>query len=107
MKLFTLVLTFLLFSSQATAWEAKVTSVLQHRDWVAVNLVPDPGVGACTAGNPYLIAVDGAPQNDQLFTMVMTALNTGKTVEGFASDPCSSAIWGQPRPKIERLRLKN
>lgn len=90
------------------AWDkpAVVTNILQHRDWVAVYLSPDPGKGSCDHGSPYLIKTDGSAASEQLFSMVLVSLTTGKKIDGYHGDPCNSAIWGVSRPTIERLHLK-
>ncbi len=107
MKLKNYCATLILFTStfNASAWDAKVTNILHHRDWVAVTLTPDPGPGKCEKGSPYLVKVDETAKSQQLFSMILTALATGKTISGY-DDPCVNAIWGNSRPSIERLNLK-
>jgi hypothetical protein len=105
MKIKSLVLVFCtLFSSYAFSWEAKVTNILQHGEYAAISLSPDPGVGNCEFGQPYILIVDDTAAAKQRFSMLLTALSTGNKVGGYA-DACSSAIWGQSRPTIRRLRL--
>ena len=94
----------LLVSNSSFAWEAKVTNILQHGSYAAITLSPDPGVGNCSAGSPYLLVVDGSPESEQKFSMLLVALTTGKTVSGYA-DSCADAIWGVSRPTIRRLNL--
>ena len=107
MKIRSLVLVFFaLFSSYAFSWEAKVTNILQHGAYVAVTLSPDPGPYSCQAGSPYLIKVDESSASKQLFSMVLSALATGKSIGGY-EDACVNAIWGLTRPSIVRLNLKN
>jgi hypothetical protein len=106
MKKFVLVLMLsVCISSQALAWEAKVTNILQHGNYVAVTLNPDPGEGKCEDGSPYILIVDDEPDTAQKFSMLLTAMSTGMTIVGY-EDPCSSAIWGRSRPTIERLGLR-
>lgn len=93
-------------ATNAGAWEAKVVDILQHGSYVAVYLSPDPGVGSCSYGSPYLLSVEGTPASNQRFGMVLTALATGKSLAGY-DDGCNSAIWAQSRPIIVRLMLKN
>lgn len=95
-----------LFSICSWSWEAKVTNILHHGDVIAVSLSPDPGPLQCDYGSPYLIKLDGSQASDQLFSMVLTALATGKTVTGYG-DPCASDIWAKSRPTIWRLNLKS
>lgn len=91
-------------SAMANAWEAKVTKILQHDDFTAIYLEPDPGPLSCEFGQPYLLAVDGTPGSEQRFSMLLTAMSTNMTVSGYA-DACNTAIWGNSRPTIERLNL--
>lgn len=93
-----------LLSGYVNAWEAKVVDILQHGDYVAVTLSPDPGKGNCEAGSPYLLVVDNTPAAQQRFSMILTALASGKKIRGYA-DECSTAIWGVPRPTMRRLGL--
>lgn len=95
-----------LFSSQVNAWEADVVDILQHGDYVAVTLTPDPGVGNCEHGSPYLLIVDETPAAQQRFSIVLSALISGKKVRGYA-DECDNAIWGKSRPTLRRLSLTN
>jgi hypothetical protein len=88
----------------ASAWDAKVTNVLQHGTQVAIYLSPDPGPLSCTTGQPYLINVDDTVASKQRFAMVMTALLTGQTISGY-DDGCSNGIWAQSRPLVWRLSL--
>ena len=92
-------------SSSAFSWEAKITNILHHSDWVAVTLSPGPGPQNCEAGSPYLVKVDETAANQQLFSMLLSAQASGKTIGGY-SDPCVNAIWGKTRPTIERLNLR-
>lgn len=94
----------MLCANHCLAWEAEVTNVLQHGDYVAVYLNPDPGIGKCAAGQPYLLRADGTPGNEQKFSMLLVAMTTGRKISGYA-DSCSTAIWGVSRPTIERLHL--
>lgn len=93
------------FSIYASAWEAKVTDILQHGTYAAIYLSPDPGPGNCEFGSPYLLVVDGTPEANQRFSMLLAALTTGNNVAGYA-DECATAIWGKSKPTIRRLRLK-
>lgn len=93
-----------LMSTLTHAWEAKVTRILQHDDFVAVYLDPDPGPLNCATGQPYLLVVDGTPGSEQRFSMLLTAISGKMTVSGYA-DACNTAIWGNSRPTIERLNL--
>ncbi|TQV65693.1 hypothetical protein FKG94_28245 [Exilibacterium tricleocarpae] len=95
----------ILTSSIAWSWDAKVTNILHHRDWVAVSFSPDPGNLGCSAGSPYLLKVDETAASQQRFSIILTALASGKTIGGH-SDGCSSAIWGTSRPVIERINLR-
>ncbi len=81
-----------------------VTNLLQHRDWVAVYLSPDPGKLNCEYGSPYLLKVDETAASQQRFSMILVSLTTGKKLNGY-TDPCDTAIWGKSRPTIERLHL--
>lgn len=92
--------------ANASAWQAKVTSILQHGDWVAVTLDPDPGPQGCQKGSPYLIKVDESAESQQLFSIVLTALSTGNTIGGY-EDPCIAAIWADTRPSIRRLYINS
>lgn len=94
-----------LWTSVAGAWDAKVTDLVHHWDFVAVYLSPDPGVGNCSAGNPYLVKVEDTVQSKQRIAMLMQASATGQMVGGFHGDGCSIGIWGVTRPLIERLTL--
>lgn len=105
MKLLMLFLTVAV-SINSNAWEAKVTNILQHGNYAAISLSPDPGVGNCTAGSPYILVVDDTPAGKQRFSMLLTALTADKTISGYA-DECASAIWGVSRPTIRRLNLTN
>lgn len=105
-KAFLIGIIILLLSNVVGAWEANVTNILQHGSVVAVSLSPDPGVGNCEYGSPYIIFADGTPANNQLFSMLLTALSTGNKVAGYA-DACTTTIWGQSRPTISRLNLRN
>jgi len=89
-------------STDLFAWEASVTNILQHGTYTAVYLSPDPGVGNCQYGQPYLLIVDGTPESKQRFSMILTAFTMGKKIAGF-DDECSSGIWAQSRPTIKRL----
>lgn len=93
-----------MFSSGAFAWEANVTEILQHDNVAAIYLSPDPGKGQCDYGQPYLLIVDGTPESNQKFSMLLTALTSGKKVGGY-EDECSTAIWEQSRPTIRRLKI--
>ena len=106
MNIKTILLSFtaIVFSANVFAWQAKVTNILQHGSYAAIYLSPDPGVGNCQYGQPYLLAVDGTPASNQRFSMILAAYTTGKNIAGYP-DACSSAIWGQSRPTIERLRF--
>jgi|GEM_PF-6200833 len=106
MKKLSLSVAMLLSSVSANAWEANVTDILQHGDVAAITLSPDPGKGNCSYGSPYILIVDGSPASEQRFSMLLTALTTGKKVRGY-TDACSTAIWGQSRPTIRRLGLTN
>ena len=94
-----------LWASVAGAWEANVTGFVHHWDYVAVYLSPDPGPGNCSHGQPYLIPVNETIASKQRIAMIMQALATGQKVTGWHGDPCDSAIWGQSRPRIERLMI--
>ena len=96
----------MLFANYVNAWEATVVDILQHDDVAAITLSPDPGPGNCDVGSPYILIVDGTPASEQRFSMLLTALVSGKKVKGYA-DACSTAIWGTSRPTIRRLRLTN
>lgn len=80
-----------LLASNVAAWEAVVTDILHHIDHAAIYLNPDPGANGCGYGSPYLLVLDGSNQSNQRFSMLLTALSTGKTISGF-QDGCSSAI---------------
>jgi hypothetical protein len=95
----------LLAMSGAQAWEANVTDILQHGTYVAIYLSPDPGVGSCQYGQPYLLAVDDTAAAKQRFSLIVTALATGHKIAGF-DDGCETAIWAQSRPVIQRLMLR-
>lgn len=96
----------ILFAPSAGAWEANVTDILQHGTAVAVFLNPDPGPGNCQVGSPYILNVDDTPESKQRFAMILTAIATGQKVAGYP-DACSTAIWGQSRPTVVRLILRN
>ncbi len=93
-----------LFTMHVSAWEAKVTNILQHGSTTAISLSPDPGKGNCEYGSPYILIVDSTPASQQKFSMLLTALSTGNKVSGYL-DECSTAIWGKSRPTIRRLNL--
>ena len=93
-----------LAASSASAWQGKITNVLQHGTMIAIYLSPDPGPGSCTYGSPYLIQVDDTPAAKQRFAMVMLALATGQTVSGY-DDGCDTSIWAQSRPLVWRLMV--
>ena len=95
----------MLAASNANAWEANVSDILQHGTYVAVYLSPDPGPGSCQYSQPYLMVVDDTPAGKQRFTMIMTALATGHKIAGY-DDGCDTAIWAQSRPLITRLVLR-
>lgn len=97
---------FLTLCTSAFAWEARVTDILQHGTVVAVYLSPDPGVGSCSVGQPYLLTVNDTMESKQRFAMIMQALATGTKIAGY-DDGCDSSIWAQSRPKIVRLVLRN
>lgn len=78
-------------SVQAQSWEAEVTSILQHGSVVAIYLDPDPGIGQCQYGSPYILVADGSPESNQRFSMLLTALTTGKKIDGW-EDTCSSYL---------------
>ncbi len=101
---FAFVVTVVMFS-QTQAWEGRVTQILQHGSVAAVYISPAPGKGQCENGGPYILHVDGSPENNQRFSMLMMSLSSGMTISGY-DEACSSAIWGQPRPTIGRLYLK-
>ena len=92
-------------SCTVNAWEGQVTNILQHGDYVAITLSPDPGVGSCTVGSPYLMAVDETVESKQRFSMVLSALMSAKKIAGY-DDGCATAIWGSSRPLIRRLNLR-
>lgn len=94
-----------LSASNAGAWEANVTDILQHYNYVAVYLSPDPGPNSCQYGSPYLLVVDDTPAGKQRFAMIMAALATGNKIAGY-TDGCDTAIWAQSRPVIQRLVLR-
>jgi hypothetical protein len=100
-----MILPLIFLSSFSNAWEATVTNILQHGSYAAIDLSPDPGVGNCEYGSPYLLVVDGTPESNQRFSMLLTALVSGKKVAGYA-DECAAAIWGKSRPTIRRLNLR-
>ena len=101
-----LVLSILSAANISYAWEANVTDILQHGTVAAISLSPDPGKGNCDVGSPYILIVDETPAAQQRFSMLLTALASGKKVRGYA-DACTTAIWGSSRPTIRRLGLKN
>lgn len=105
MKKITLTFIAVLFASNAGAWEANVSDILQHYNYVAVYLSPDPGPGNCQYGSPYLLVVDDTPASKQRFAMIMAALVTGNKIAGYP-DPCDTGIWAQSRPTIQRLLLR-
>jgi hypothetical protein len=94
-----------LWASVAGAWDANVTSILHHYNYLAVYLSPDPGPGNCSYGSPYLIPVDDTTASKQRVALIMQALATGQKISGWHGDPCDTAIWAQSRPRIERLML--
>jgi len=94
-----------LWTSVAGAWDANVTSVLHHYDFLAVYLSPDPGAGNCSYGSPYLIVINDTTASKQRVALIMQALATGTKISGWHGDPCDIGIWGQSRPRIERLML--
>jgi hypothetical protein len=96
----------LLSVSTAGAWEANVTDILHHYNYMAVYLSPDPGPSTCSVGSPYLILVDDSTASKQRVALIMLALATGQKVAGYP-DPCDTAIWGQSRPTIQRLVVRN
>ena len=96
----------MLLAMDVMAWEAKISNILHHRTWIAVSLTPDPGKMSCDAGSPYLVEIKDTVAHQQLFSMLLAAQASGKTITGYDSDPCSAAIWGVSRPTIERLNLK-
>ena len=104
-KLYFYIITFV-FTTSLNAWEANVVDILQHGDYAAISLSPDPGKGNCDVGSPYLLVVDETPAAQQKFSMLLTALASGKKVRGYA-DPCATAIWGASRPTINRLGITN
>ncbi|GFE82232.1 hypothetical protein GCM10011487_42320 [Steroidobacter agaridevorans] len=93
-----------LWASVAGAWDAKVSLLLHHGDYMAVYLTPDPGVGSCSAGNPYLVRIEDTLQSKQRIAILMQASATGQMIGGY-SDGCSIGIWGVSRPLIERLQI--
>ena len=95
-----------LAATSANAWEANVVDILQHGTVVALYLSPDPGPMGCSYGQPYLLTVDDTAESKQRFSMVMMALATGNKIAGY-DDGCDTAIWGQSRPKVWRLLLRN
>ena len=100
-----LILITLLFASATSAWEAKVTKILQHGGTAAIYLEPNPGPLNCEVGQPYIVIVDETPASQQRFSMLLTALTAKMTVSGYTGDACSTSIWGQSRPTIRRLNL--
>lgn len=106
MKKINALIVAMLFTGYVNAWEAKVVNILQHGDVAAIALSPNPGPGNCDVGSPYILIVDVTPAAEQRFSMLLTALVSGKKVQGWA-DACSTAIWGDSRPTIRRLRLTN
>lgn len=94
------------FIVNVNAWEANVVDILQHGTRVAVTLNPDPGIGKCEYGSPYILIVDESPAAQQRFSIILSALISGKKVRGYA-DECSTAIWGKSRPTLRRLGLTN
>ena len=94
-----------MFATNALAWEAKVTKILHHHTVAAIYLSPDPGVGQCTHGQPYILTLDGSSASKERFSMLLAALTAGQTVGGY-SDGCSTAIWGNSRPLITRLSIE-
>ena len=95
----------LFFATNSFAWDAEVLDILQHGNVVAVWLSPDPGPGNCSVGSPYILVADGTPESNQKFSMLLTALTTGMKISGYP-DACTTAIWGNSRPTIQRLHLK-
>ncbi len=104
MKILSISFLLFLFATNASAWDAKVTNILQHGGYAAISLSPNPGVGNCSAGSPYLLVVDDTPASQQRFSMLLAALMSGKSISGYA-DECATAIWGVSRPTIRRLNL--
>ena len=96
----------LLLPFAAQAWEARVTSVLQHGGQIAIYLSPDPGPLGCSVGQPYLVNVDETTASKQRFAMIMLAVATGQTISGY-NDGCSEGIWAQSRPLVWRLTLNS
>jgi hypothetical protein len=96
----------LLATCTAHAWEANVTDILQHGNYVAVYLSPDPGAGSCSQSQPYLLVVDDSAAAKQRFGLILTALATGHKIGGY-DDGCDTAIWAQSRPLIHRLVLRS
>jgi hypothetical protein len=88
----------------AQAWTARVTGIIQHGTQIAVYLSPDPGPLSCAVGQPYLMNVDDSAAAKQRFAMLMTALTTGQSIQGW-DDGCNAGIWGQSRPHFWRLQL--
>ena len=99
-------LSLLLIAQVSHGWEAYVTAILQHGNNAAITLSPDPGIGNCEYGSPYILIVDDTPAAQQRFSLLLTALASGKKISGY-QDECSSAIWGQSRPTVRRIRLTN
>ncbi|XOV78398.1 MAG: hypothetical protein ACFHVJ_15810 [Aestuariibacter sp.] len=98
------VIAFFFLTTNSFAWEAKVTSIMQHRNTVAVYLSPNPGAGRCDVGQPYLLPVVDSEEHRQKFAMILAAMTADMKVLGY-DDGCDSAIWGKSRPKIERLMI--
>lgn len=106
-KLLLATLPFISLSASALTYEAKVTEILQHDSHIAVYLNPDPGKAFCDVGQPYLLPVTDTVEHQQKYTLLLTALTTGKTIKGYLSEgECDSNVWGQSRPIVRRIAIK-
>lgn len=95
-----------LVASQANAWEANVKKILQHDEWVAVELSPNPGNHGCESGTTFLLKVDDSPATQQKYSLLLSALVSGKKVYGYNNqNDCVKGIWSNTRPPIDRIGI--
>lgn len=102
-----LVLTLVCILSMNTysAGYYEVTEILHHRTVAAIYLHPDPGPQGCTAGQPFLLPLDGSAESKEKLSMMLTALSAGFSVRVYP-DGCNSSIWGTSRPVLDRVSIK-
>lgn len=97
-------------SSQSFAWESKVVEILQHKDVVIVKFAPKPSSNnfGCQLDS-YILEVDESPAIQQQYSLLLTALASGKTVVGYNQEnDCAPAghPFNQTSPRIDRIGIK-